>query len=62
MKDTIKIVRSMDIKNMNVDPRPSGHQRNRQRYIKIKTPMIRIATQGIVVTIVKNLDMFLRIA
>lgn len=52
----------MDINHMNADLRPCGHQTRRQRYNKMENSMIGIATQGIVVTIVKNMDMFLRIA
>lgn len=52
----------MDTKHMNVDLMQSGHQTSRQRYNKMENPMIGITRQGIVVTIVKNMDMFLRIA
>ena len=61
LKDTTTIVRIMDTKYMNADLRPSGHQSNKQRYTKMETPMIGITTKGIVITIVKNMDMFLRI-
>ena len=58
---TSKIVRSIDKNHMNVDLRPSEHQTSRQRYNKMENPMIGIATQGKIVTIIKNMDMFLRI-
>ena len=61
LKDIVIVFRSMDTKCMNANPRTSGHQTNRQRYTKMKICMIRITTQGIVVTIAKNMDMFLEI-
>lgn len=51
----------MDTKNMNANLMLSGHQKRRQRYKKMENPMIGIITQGTVVTIIKNMDMFLRI-
>ena len=61
LKDSATIVKSMDIKHMNVDQIQIGHQTSRQRYKPIENPTIGITTQGIVITIVKSMDMLLRI-
>ena len=47
---------------MNVDLMPSGHQTSRQRYNTMENPTIGIKIQGIVVTIVKSMDMLPRIS
>ena len=52
----------MDTKYVNKNIIPSGHQTTRQRYKKMENPMIGITIQVIVVTIAKNMGMFLRIA
>ena len=57
-----KIVKIMDIEHMSADPSPNGHPTRKPRHLSKVTRMIRITTQGIVVTIVKNMDTFLRIA
>ena len=62
MKDTGITMRSMGIEHMSIDPSPSGHQTSRKRYNPIKNPIIGVTIQGIVITIVKSMDMFLRIA
>ena len=59
LKDTSKIVRSLDTKPLNVDPSSHGHQ-TREEAMKI--PIIGITIQDIAVTIVKNMDTSLRIA
>ena len=46
---------------MNTYLSPSGYQTSRQMYKKMKNPTVRITTHGTIVTIVKNMDMFLRI-
>ena len=62
LNEIVTIIRRMDTKHMSVDLRPIGHQTNKRRYTKMETPMIRITTQGTIVTIVKNMDMFLKFA
>lgn len=52
----------MDIKYMNENLMPSGHQTRKQRYNKVENPMIGIITQGTIVTIIKNMDIFPRIS
>ena len=47
---------------MNADLMPSGHLTSRQRYKKVENPTIGSTIQGTLVTIVKNMDIFLRIA
>ena len=46
---------------MNEDLMQNGHQTSRQRDNKMENPTIGIIIQGIVVTIVKSMYMFLRI-
>ena len=62
LKAIATIVRSMDINHMNADLMPSGHQTRSQRDNTMENPTIGITIQGIVVTIVKNMDIFLKIA
>jgi hypothetical protein len=52
----------MDIKHMNADLMPSGHQTSRQSYNTMENPTIGITIQGTNVTIVNIMDMLLRIA
>ena len=56
---TIKI---LVIKNMNADPRQSGHQISKAIHLNKVTFTIGITTQGIVVITIKNMEIFLRIA
>ena len=44
LKDIATIVRSMDIKHMNVDLMPIGHQTSRHKYNKMENFTIRITT------------------
>ena len=53
LKDTITIVKSMDIEHLNADPRLHGHQ---TRYEVITG----ITIQDIAIIIVKNMDISLR--
>ena len=62
LKDIATIIRSMDIKHMNAYLMPSGHQTSKQRDNTMENPTIGIIVQGIVVTIVKSMDMLLKIA
>ena len=59
LKGVATIVRSLDTKPLNVDPSAHGHQ-TREEAMRI--PTIGTIIQDIVVTIVKNMDTFLRIA
>ena len=45
---------------MNAELMPSGHQTSRQRDNKVENPTTGIKIQGIVVTTIKSMDMFLR--
>ena len=55
-------VRSFGIEQVNADPSPTGHQTSQAMHQEKVTLMIGTTIQGIVVTIVKNMDMFLKIA
>ena len=54
-------IRSIDIELMNADPSLTRHQTSRPWKLSKVIPMTRIRTHGIVVTIVNNMDLFLRI-
>ena len=58
------IVRSLGIEKMNVDPSQTRHLNNltsQEMHLSKVTLMIGITIIGIVVTIIRNMDMFLRI-
>ena len=55
---TIKI---LDIEQVNADPSQIEHLISQETHLEKVILMIGITTQGIVVTIVKNVDMFLKI-
>ena len=59
LKDTATIVRNMDIEPLNAYPSPHGHQTRQEA---METLTIGITIQDIAVTIVKNMDISLRIA
>lgn len=52
LKDIATIVRSLDIKPLNVNPRPHGHQTSQQREEAMKIPIIVIIIQDIVFIII----------
>lgn len=62
LNDIVTIIRSMDTKHMNEKPSPNGHQTSKLRSNIMEILTIGITIKGIVVTIVKNIDMFLKIA
>ena len=60
--DTATIARSMDIEPLSADQSLCGHQINMQEETTMHTNTIGTTTQGKVVTIVKNMDIYLRTA
>ena len=62
LKDIATTIKSMDIEKMNIDPRLTRHLTSKTRHLRKVTLKSRITIQGIVVTSVKNMDTFLRIA
>ena len=56
------VVKSMNMENMSVDPSLNRHLTRRPRYLSKVILMTGITIQGIVVTIIMNMDTFLRIA
>ena len=59
---TATIVRSMDIEPLSIDQSLCGHQINIQEETTMHTITIGTTTQGKVVTIVKSMDIYLKIA
>ena len=59
---TATIAKSMDIEPLNEDQSLCGHQINMQREITMHTITIGITIQGKVFTLVKSMDIYLRIA
>ena len=60
--DTTTIARSMDIEPLSADQRLCGHQISMQEETTMHTITIGTTTQGKVVTIVKNMDIYLKTA
>ena len=56
---TTTIARSMDIEPLSVDQSLCGHQINMQEETTMHTITIGTTTQGKVVTIIKNMDIYL---
>ena len=59
---TTTIARSMDIEPLSIDQSLCGHQISMQEETTIHTITIGTTIQGKVVTIVKSMDIYLRIA
>ena len=59
---TTTIARSMDIEPLSADQSLCGHQISMQEEITMHTITIGTTTQGKVVTIIKSMDTYLRIA
>ena len=59
---TTTIARSMDIEPLSADQSLCGHQINMQEEKTMHTITIGTTTQGKFVTIVKNMDIYLKIA
>ena len=59
---TTKIARSKDIEPLSADQSLCGHQISMQEETTMHTITIGTTTQGKVVTIVKNMDIYLRTA
>ena len=59
---TTTIARSMDIEPLNIDQSLCGHQINIQGETTMDTTIIGTTIQGKVVTIVRNMVMYLRTA
>ena len=59
---TTTIVRSMDIEPLSVDQSLRGHKISMEGETTMHTITIRTTIQGKVVTIVKNMDIYFRIA
>ena len=62
LKVTTTTVRSMDIKPLNVDPSPCGHQTNQKRKKVMDITTIGTTTLHRAITTVKSMDTFLRTA
>ena len=62
LKDIVTIARNMVIEPLSADQSLCGHQINQQRHQAIEIIIIGITTPGLAVTIVRNMDMLLKIA